>query len=459
MMHLAQTPLQYADVYMDDFIGLSQPTTATQTLRAILHSIHSIFRPESHPDDPPTRKPVLSESKLAAGDGVWSTTKQILGWLIDLSVQTLQLLPHKAERLHELITTILPLRRTSRRKWYKLLGELKHMATAIPGAKHQFSLLQNVLVDQPNAKRVRLNPIVHASIQGWLSLATTLTSNPQPISALVPANPEFIGAVDASGQGLGGFWISNTNTTHNIIFRHQFPPAIAAELITDTNPHGTLTNSDFELAAVIMGAAILSTNTPLHHSHIWSASDNTPAVSWCHRGSTSTQTPNAYLLQWLASLTRDMSFVSCPVSVPGHTNTVAYFCSRSFHLNEQEFLAELHQRFPISGGWTFAHPSPQHVSRMISAMSFRMSPLDSRPPEPDQPQQLGTSGQASARNSTYTQSPSMFPTRSPYYKSSPTDTAPDTYLPPVLQSAVAWWETPFAPLDRRWPTWDSLTRD
>jgi len=69
------------------------------------------------------------------------------------------------------------------------------------------------------------------------------------------------------------------------------------------NPSGKLTNSDFELAALLVGANILAVLTQLHHSHIWCGSDNTLTVSWCTKGSTSSKGPNAFLLRWLATLT------------------------------------------------------------------------------------------------------------------------------------------------------------
>jgi len=148
-IHQWKTPIAYTDVYMDDFIGISQPATAGQTLRAILWGIHSVFRGTPHPVDTPTRKQVISASKLAMGDGQWSTQKPILGWLVDTVAGTIHLLPHKAQRLHELLSTYLPLKRTSRKNWLHLLGELRHMATAIPGACYLFSLLQNVLAISP----------------------------------------------------------------------------------------------------------------------------------------------------------------------------------------------------------------------------------------------------------------------------------------------------------------------
>jgi len=458
-IHQGKAPIAYTDVYMDDFIGISQPNTAAHTMRALLWGIHQVFRGTPHPADTPARKQVISASKLAAGDGQWSTQKPILGWLVDTAARTIHLLPHKAQRLHELLSTYLPLKRTSRTKWLRLLGELRHMATAIPGARYLFSLLQNVLVDQPKAARVRLSPLVIASLHDWLHLATTSATNPTPIRTLVPAPPDYLGAVDASGAGIGGFFIDLHKPSHpGLVFRAQFPPSIADQLVTASNPAGKLTNSDFELVAIVAGAAILSQSTCLQHSHLWCGSDNTPAVAWCRKGSTSSKTPAAFLLRWLASLTRASPFVLCPVSIPGNTNTLADFCSRSFHLPDQVFLQQLHQRFPTPAGWQLVHPTQQTVFAMTSALSCVMSPWVNPTPELTQPTPLGQSGPPSVHLSTWTPSPSTSRTESPCYRSLPTDTDTASYLPAALKYAAERWATPFVPLGRRSPTWDTLIR-
>lgn len=94
---------------------------------------------------------------------------------------TVTLLPHKAACLQELIDTYLPLHHTSRKFWQKMLSQLQHLATAIPGAQYLFSLLQNVLKDQPNSTRLRLSPLVIASLRDWLALAHSLATHPTPI--------------------------------------------------------------------------------------------------------------------------------------------------------------------------------------------------------------------------------------------------------------------------------------
>jgi len=200
-------PLTVADVYIDDFIGLAQGPTSKRTLRAILHAIDSVFRTTSHPADSPNRKQIISESKLATGDGAWSTQKTLLGWFIDSAAGTLSLPEHKVDRLSALIHHFSSLHRTSRRKWQQLLGELRHMATAIKGATYLFSILQNVLTDQHRSSRLRLRQLTKAALADWKTLADSLATCPVPLSSLVPTAPHYIGAVDASGLGLGDYWL------------------------------------------------------------------------------------------------------------------------------------------------------------------------------------------------------------------------------------------------------------
>jgi len=168
--YLATQPISYSDVYMDDFIGLSQAPTSITTQRAMLHGIDAVFRGHALPGDAPNQTAVISTKKLAAGDGTWSTQKVILGWLLDTADMTLRLPNHKAQCLIDIIQTFLPLKRTSRRKWQRLLGELRHLAVAIPRARYLFSIIQNILVEQPAASRLCLNPLATASHHPFLEL-------------------------------------------------------------------------------------------------------------------------------------------------------------------------------------------------------------------------------------------------------------------------------------------------
>jgi len=50
-------------------------------MRAVLHGIHYVFPPPD-PTKEPSDEPI-SIKKLKQGDGLWSTWKEILGWMFD----------------------------------------------------------------------------------------------------------------------------------------------------------------------------------------------------------------------------------------------------------------------------------------------------------------------------------------------------------------------------------------
>jgi hypothetical protein len=450
-------PLAYVDIYIDDFIGLAQPARAQHTLRATLHSLDKIFRPYPHPSDKPNRKLPLSMSKLMAGDGAWSTSKIILGWQLDTAAGTSSLPSHKAQRLCDLLAHFVTRRRSSRKRWCQLLGELRHMSTAIKGASYLFSILQHVLVDQPTARRLRLSSLVRRSLEDWQQIATSLATNPVPIASLVPRPPHYIGSVDASGFGVGGFWVPTSigALTRPLLFRYPFPPYIQQQLVSASNTSGTLNNSEFELAAIILGASIISRTSPSSHDNLLCGSDNSAAVSWCTKGSVSSKGPSAHLLRWLAQISRDRFSSLTPTFVSGDSNALADFCSRSFSLTDDEFLQKANAAYPIKPSWTIIHPTAEEALQLTSALSSTMLPWASHTSAPCQPILPGTSGPPFATPLTSTQpSKTQMIPFSPY-NFLPLDTAVANYLPANLKYAVKRWATPFVPLDRRSPTWDS----
>ena len=139
-------PLSYVDIFVDDFIGLAQEYSNSRRVRRILlHAIDDVFRPLDSTDSPFRRQPA-SLKKLDKGDCSWSTVKVILGWIIDTASMTVHLPPHRIERLAEILASIpVTQKRTSVRKWHKVLGELRSMSLALPGSRHLFSHMQYAL--------------------------------------------------------------------------------------------------------------------------------------------------------------------------------------------------------------------------------------------------------------------------------------------------------------------------
>jgi hypothetical protein len=445
-------PLAYVDVYIDDFIGVAQRPCATHLRRCLFHTIDSIFH-----DAPTTaRRATISESKLQKGDAAWSYNKRILGWDLDTQHMMMHLPPHRATRLRDLITGFLSLRRTSRRKWQRFLGELRSMVAALHSTKYLFSILQHVLVDQ-RGHRLRINQLVRQSLHDWLAIANSLALQPVSLISLVPTAPTLLGATDASQAGMGGFW-APTNlhfTSQPIVWRAPFPPSLQRAVVSTSNPTGSITNSDLELAAIVTGASVTVPHPTATPAVLLCATDNTLALAWSTKGSTSSNTTPAFLLPSLAQQACHRNFLLNTVYTPGLSNTLADFCSRSFHLSNDDFLRMVQHRFP-SQPWKLVHPNSDLLLHMTSSLSKRMQPWASPLDEPPPLTPPGTSGRTFVppSNRMHTSAVTWTPSHSSAYSLGATGLEP--LLPTVLQSALAQWRAPFVPLARRWPHWDAL---
>ena len=142
-------PLAYIDVFVDDFLGLSQGRRTGRQVRCILlHAIDDVLRPLDD-DDCIHRKAPVSLKKLCQGDCSWSTIKTMLSWIIHTVNLTIHLPPHCAQQLADILASIPLTQKQNRvRKWHKVLGELRSMALALPGARHMFSHMLHALTNK-----------------------------------------------------------------------------------------------------------------------------------------------------------------------------------------------------------------------------------------------------------------------------------------------------------------------
>jgi hypothetical protein len=207
-------PLEYVDVYMDDFIAIAQPPRHLPLMNKLLHALDAVFQDPPHSN----RRDIVSNNKLQKGDAIFSTQKQLLGWDIDTVTMTLTLPTHRFASLVTLIDSLLAKKRVSRRTWRRLLGTLRSTTPAIYGATHLFSILQYAMVDTPYA-RLRIMQLLKAVLRQWLHLLDLARHRPTPLHTLVPRQPHIWAACNASKHGLGGFWVvppQQTSDTRSI---------------------------------------------------------------------------------------------------------------------------------------------------------------------------------------------------------------------------------------------------
>jgi hypothetical protein len=122
---------------------------------------------------------------------------------------------------------------------------------------------------------ITITSFLKQCLQDWMTwLLHQLSSRPTHVRELVATTPTFVWYVDVYAFGAGGVWFNGSSNIKPTVWRIQFPEYVIANLISDKNPTGTLTNSDLEMAGLLCQWLVLlgmhyTTLTPIlqHHRH------------------------------------------------------------------------------------------------------------------------------------------------------------------------------------------------
>jgi hypothetical protein len=114
----------------------------------------------------------------------------------------------------------------------------------------------------------------------------------------------------------------------------EFKPNISSQVVSNKNPRGCLTNSDLELAAVLLHYMVLQQEVDMRFKRAGVLSDNTPTVAWTKRMADKSQSPTAgRLLRGLAAMQRETQSGPLTVaSIAGRDNQMADVAFCSFHI-------------------------------------------------------------------------------------------------------------------------------
>ena len=461
-------PLAYVDVYVDDFIKLAQGFhNSMRVRRHTYHAIDEVFRRNDGLDQ--NRKEPISQKKLRNGDDSWSTRKTILGWVVNTATQTIHLPQHRQDKLLSLLRTMVSRKRVSIKEWHKLLGELRSMSLALPGSSGCFSLLQTLL--QPDKKRLKITEAVRHQLLDFLWLAESVSERPTHLAEVVPTPPSYLGTVDAAKEGMGGVWFPPLRPKpleiqyprkHQlqgpILWRARFPKQVQDLLVSQDNPRGSITNSDLELAGAVAHDDVLATSAPrIAHASTCSFSDNTPAVSWKTKGSTTTTGPAAYILQISALHKRHHRYQNQLSYLPGPLNLMADDCSRLWNLTDSQLLTYFNSRYPQSTSWTMRHLRPEMHSALTSALLRKRSQPELYLRDTKRDSKLGASGWRFASPLMLTPISRRWPTLSssskPLACAGETDAFPQVISPIELDR----WRTQSGLSARGFPSWGPKT--
>ena len=172
---------------------------------------------------------------------------------------------------------------------------------------------------------------------------------------------------------MGGVWLpSAQHPLHPpYVWRAPFPSSVQQALVSTDNPSGSITNSDLELAGTIVHEATLAAVHDLHHCTIATFSDNTPAVAWGNKASTTTAGPASYLLCSSSLLQCQHRYLSQRFYIPGPANHLADVAAWSFDLSNNALLAFLNSVAPHTQPWQMLHLLPIWLSRLTTDLQRR----------------------------------------------------------------------------------------
>ena len=210
--------------------------------------------------------------------------------------RTVHLTQCKASGNAEAAARLLKKNRAPVHKFQSVIGYMRHVTTILPAARGLFTPLNQALRGAPTAIALSANGEGHASLLDLRQLVLKLADQPTHVcEILVPPTPDYIGYCDPSGFGAGaGVWFSGTCPLPETVWRLQWPRDITAAIVSESNPLGVLTNSDLEMAAVVLNLGVLEVVAPsLRRKHIFVHSDNTTSVTWNTKMATKTVTSYA----------------------------------------------------------------------------------------------------------------------------------------------------------------------
>ena len=283
--------------------------------------------------------------------------KDILGWTFDGRNKTMEL---EEGKFHKLMTSTKAALRAKQGvpfpDFRKLTGKMRNASMGVPGTNGLFSPFNRVLAQQPRTVWFRKGSELTTALRDWRAIFKLALTRPTHVKQLAPGDPEVAGIVDASKEGVGGVVFGITYKCKPTVFRMEWPEEVRALLQTDDNPGGTITNSDLEMAGLILLWLVIEYVVKnLRHRHTLLLSDNSPSVSWVDRMASKRSRPAGELLRALAY--RINAKEACPLTplhIPGVHNRIADIPSRSFgykkewcFCDDKDFLTFFNKTFPL----------------------------------------------------------------------------------------------------------------
>jgi hypothetical protein len=228
--------------------------------------------------------------------------------------------------------------------------------------------------------------------------------SPTQCRDLVTGWPDYVGIVDASSHGVGGIVIRELSGILPTVFHLEWPKDIAANLVSSDNPQGSITNSDLEMAGLLLlWLCIEAIVQDIAHKHVALFSDNLPTISWVDKMASKKLQIATKLVRALAlHLNVTKTCPLTPAYIPGVKNALTDILLHSFGSvkewacnTDNDLLTLFNQTFPLpeQASCTVLRFTTKMITRVISALRMKGSMLDKWQRLPKIGQHIGDIGQ------------------------------------------------------------------
>ena len=437
-------PFQYLiEVYIDDFMGLAIPTskrTLDHVANGVMCGIHDVFPQSTTVENDP-----ISLKKLLQEDGAWDTMKDLLGFVFNRHDHTMWLNEGKRDALIATLTTWLRSSRKNRQfgipfvEFRSVLYKIRHAFLSIPAGKGLLSPFYRILSAQPHVVFLQQNKVLQQTLAETRTFLHDSITHPTHCRSLVTGWTDFVGICDASKHGVGGIIVGELRAAPPTVFRIEWPAEVQDALVSESNPNGTISNSDLECAGLVLVWLLLEATTePLQAARVALYSDNSPSVSWIQRLA-ARRSPIAMQLIRALALRLQIRKASplTTLHIAGERNQLTDIPSRSFGSNPQwacktdsDFASLYNSLFPLPSqqSWSVFRFSNEVVTKIISILLMRPSTMEEWRHLPRLGKCIGPPGPSSSHLWAWTHTCKTVPT------STASDSSPD--LQPRSEAAA-----------------------
>jgi len=398
------------EVYVDDFMAIVIPVTRAQLEHvgtAVMTGIHDVF-----PADEVDSEDPISEKKLAQKEGEFDTRKTILGFDFDGEHKTMWLEDAKREIL---LTVLKGWIRTAKRgrggilfeEFRSVTAKIRHAFTCIPQGVAFLSPVNRILKVEPRIVYLHKNRKLLQAIVACRTLLRESFKEPTRCRELVSRWPDFVGIVDASSHGVGGVVFGEGSKCIPTVFRWQWPEDITKSVKSFENPNGSITNSDLEMAGMLMAWIVIEeVGGDLTEKTVALFGDNTPSISWIKKLASKRSDVAEQLVQALAL--RMKANNACPLitnHIAGKRNQIADVPSRSFGSNKtwtcetnHDFFILFNSLFPLPNQnfWSVFQFNYAIATRVTSVLQMKPFNLEEWRRLPGKGRHVGKTGKDTA---------------------------------------------------------------